>query len=122
MEDCVLVSSRESGVWLNTTPCSSLGLHMDDNTIRVAVGLRLGCSPCKPHTCHHCGANVDALASCRQSEGHHFHHSSINHLIHCALSAAKIPSELEPSWIYRIDGKRPDGIAMVPWECGKLLV
>ena len=56
-------------------------------------GNMTGCSVCKPHTCHHCGANVDTLAthglSCRQSEGRHFRHSSINDLIHCALSAAK---------------------------------
>ena len=26
-------SSRESSEWLNATPCSSLGLRIDDNTI-----------------------------------------------------------------------------------------
>ena len=107
-------------------PCSSLGLRMDDTAIRVAVGLRLGCTLCKPHNCHHCGAAVDALAthglSCKQSEGRHFRHSSLNDIIHRALSAAKIPSRLEPAGMYRNDGKRPDGITMVPWERGKLLV
>ena len=119
-------SAHESGVWLNAPPCSSLGLRMDNNTIRVAVGLRLGCSLCKPHICHHCGASVDALAthglSCRWSEGRFFRHSSINDIIRRALSAAKIPSRLEPSGVFRSDGKRPDGITMVPWERGKLLV
>ena len=119
-------SARESGVWLNAPPCSSLGLRMDDTAIRVAVGLRLGCTLCKPHNCHHCGAAVDALAthglSCKQSEGRHFRHSSLNDIIHRALSAAKIPSRLEPAGMYRNDGKRPDGITMVPWERGKLLV
>ena len=66
----------------------------DDNTIRVVVGLRIGFSVCKPHTCHHCVANVDALAthglSCRQLEGNHFRQSSINDLIYYAQSAAKI--------------------------------
>ena len=99
-------------------PCSSLGLRMDDTAIRVAVGLRLGCTLCKPHNCHHCGAAVDALAthglSCKQSEGRHFRHSSLNDIIHRALSAAKIPSRLEPAGMYRNDGKRPDGITMVP--------
>ena len=82
-------SSRESGVWLNAPLCSSLGLRMDDSTMRVAVGLRLGCSLCKPHHCHHCGAAVDTRAthglSCRQSEGHHYRHSSLNDIIYRAL-------------------------------------
>ena len=42
--------AKESGAWLNALPMSSLGLRMDDNTIRIAVGLRLGSSLCKPHT------------------------------------------------------------------------
>ena len=36
---------------------------MDDNTIRVAVGLRLGSTLCRPHTCQHCGADVNHLAT-----------------------------------------------------------
>ena len=38
------------------------------------------------------------------------------------LSSAKVPSRLEPSGLYRSDGKRPDGITIVPWKNGKLLV
>ena len=34
-------SAKESSAWLHALPISSLGLRMDDNTIRVAVGLRL---------------------------------------------------------------------------------
>ena len=52
---------RESGAWLNVLPLSSLSLGMDDSTIRVAVGLRLGAPLCRPHKCHHCGAEVDCL-------------------------------------------------------------
>ena len=119
-------SSRESGAWLQAPPVSSLGLRMDDNTIRVAVGLRLGSSLCRPHSCHHCGAEVDRYGthglSCRWSEGRHYWHVSLNDIIHRALSSAKVPSRLEPAGIYRSDGKRPDGITLVPWESGKLLV
>ena len=119
-------STRESGAWLNALPISSLGLRMDNNTIRVAVGLRLGSPLCRPHTCHHCGAAVDHLAthglSCRWSEGRHHRHAAINDILHRALSSAKIPSRLEPSGLYRSDGKRPDGITIVPWKNGKLLV
>ena len=48
--------------------------------------------------------------------------TTINDIIHQALSSAKIPSRLEPSGLYRSDGKRPDGITIVPWRRGKLLV
>ena len=56
--------AHESSVWLNVLPISSLGLHMDDSTmIRIAVGLLLGAHLCRPHSCHHCGTEVDSLAS-----------------------------------------------------------
>ena len=45
-------TSRESGAWLNVLLISSLGLRMDNDTIRVAVGLRLGAPLCRPHKCH----------------------------------------------------------------------
>ena len=119
-------SARESGVWLNALPISSLGLRMDNDTIRVAVGLRLGAPLCRPHRCHHCGLEVDALAthgfSCRQSQGRHNRHAGLNNIIHRSLTSAKVPSRLEPSGLQRADGKRPDGVTVVPWKCGKLLV
>ena len=69
-------SSKESGMWLSALPISSLGLRMDDQTVRVAVGLRLGTPLCQPHTCCHCGAEVDCLAthglSCKWSGGRHY--------------------------------------------------
>ena len=117
---------RESGAWLNVLPISSLGLRMDDSTIRVAVGLRLGAPLCRPHQCQHCGAEVDCVAthglSCRCSEGRHHRHAAINDIVHRSLTSAKIPARLEPSGLYRSDGKRPDGISVVPWKSGKLLV
>ena len=62
-------SAKESGAWLNALPIPSLGLKMDNDTIRIAVGLRLGFSLCRTHTGRHCGAEVDSLAthglSCR---------------------------------------------------------
>ena len=68
-------STKESGAWLNAPPITSLGLRMDDSTIRVAVGLRLGTTLCRPHSCHHCGTEVDHQGthglSCKKSEGRH---------------------------------------------------
>ena len=101
-------SRKESGAWLNALPVSSLGLRMDNNTVRVAVGLRLGSLLCRPHTCHHCGMQVDGTAthglSCKWSEGRHQRHAAVNDIIHCALSAAHLPSRLEPTGLSRSDG------------------
>ena len=81
---------------------------------------------CRPHSFHHCVGAVDHLAthglSCRWSEGRHHRHAAINDILHRALSSAKFSSRLEPLGIYRSDGKRPDGITIVPWKNGKFLV
>ncbi len=120
------VSAPESGAWLHALPISALGLRLDDDAIRVAVGLRLGSPLCRPHLCQHCGTEVDQLGhhglSCRKSEGRHYRHAAINDIVHRALSSAQVPSRLEPSGLSRSDGKRPDGVTMVPWENGKPLV
>ncbi len=34
--------SSGSGDWLETMPLSSIGLMMDNDSVRIAVGLRLG--------------------------------------------------------------------------------
>ena len=92
----------------------------------MAVGLRLGTPLCQPHSCNLCGAEVDHLAthglSCRWSTGRHSRHATLNDIIHRALATATIPSHLEPSGLYRSDGKRPDGASLVPWRRGKFLV
>ena len=50
---------KESGAWLHALLVSALGLRMDDEVMRVAMGLHLGVSQCHPHECHLCGAGVD---------------------------------------------------------------
>ena len=45
-----------------------------------------------------------------------------NDILHRALSSANVPSRLEPAGLDQTDGKRPDGITMVPWSNGRLLV
>jgi len=51
--------SPHSGDWLQAMPISSCGLRLDDEAMRIGVGLRLGLTLCVPHKCH-CGALVDA--------------------------------------------------------------
>jgi len=45
-------------------------------------------------------------------------HAQINDLIHRALIRAEIPSSKEPLGLSRDDGKRPDGLTLVPWHSG----
>ena len=39
-----------------------------------------------------------------------------------ALSAAAIPNTKEPQSLCRSNGKRPDGLTLVPWQSGRSLV
>ena len=46
------IQSPHSGAWLQAWPITACGLRLDDEAIRVAVGLRLGVSLCTPtHVC-----------------------------------------------------------------------
>ena len=60
--------------------------------------------------------------SCRFSIGCHFCHAMLNDILHRALSSANVPSQLELTGLDRADGKHPNGITMVPWLNGRLLV
>jgi len=48
-----------SGDWLSALPIASCGLRMDDESVRVAVALRLGLGVYVPHSCP-CGEAVGA--------------------------------------------------------------
>ena len=38
--------------WLNVVPCKNVGLKLDDQQLRISIGLRLGGNICLVHTCH----------------------------------------------------------------------
>ena len=119
------VSSKRSGDWLHALPISACGLLLEDEAVRVAVGFRLGAKLCEPHPCP-CGADVDARGahslSCRRSSGRILRHNALNDLIRRALARADVPSTLEPAGLTRVDGKRPDGLTLVPWKGGRSAV
>ena len=56
------------------------------------MGLRLGSTLCRPHTCQHCGADVNHLAthglSCKKSKGRHHRHAAINDILRTSDVAA----------------------------------
>ena len=45
----------------------------------------------------------------------------MNDLVARAFTSAGIPSSKEPHGLVRSDGKRPDGLTLVPWKGGKPL-
>ena len=116
------VTTKESGAWLNALPLTSLGLRLDDESVRIATGLRLGVPLCEPHCCCHCGQKVDQFALHVKSKGRHYRHAAINSIIQRSLAAAQIPSTLEPNGLFRSDGKRPDGLTIGPWRMGRSLI
>ena len=108
--------------WLHALSISSCGLRLDNEAIRVAVGLRLGLELCQPHSCP-CGAVVDARGlhglSCKKNAGRSLRHFQINDLTFRTLKRPDIASTKEPKGLVREDGKKPDGLTLVPWKAGK---
>ena len=111
-----------SGDWLKALPISAIGLRLDNETVRIAVGTRLGCNLCTPHTCV-CGELVDGRGThglaCRRNKARLVRHSLLNDVVHRALTKAGFPAIKEPSGLLRTDGKRPDGCSLIPWQGGK---
>ena len=85
--------------------------------MRIAVGLRLGLDLCVPHQCH-CGSPVDARGLhsfvCKRSPGRSARHHAVNYLIARSFASAGVG-------LLRSNGKRPDGVTLVPWQSGKSL-
>lgn len=119
------VSRNESGAWLQALPSPHLGTLLDSDSLRVAAALRLGCNICEIHACI-CGSTVETnghhALSCNRCHGRFPRHHALNDLIRRALISANVPCVLEPPGLSRSDGKRPDGLTLVPWQRGRSLI
>jgi len=115
-------TAPHSGDWLHALPIASCGLRLDDEAVRVAVGLRLGSNVCVPHSCG-CGTLVDAHGShafiCKRAPGRIARHQALNDVVARAFVSAGVPVAKEPVGLARQDGKRPDGLTLIPWQRGK---
>ena len=96
--------SPHGGHWLHAWPISACGLRLDDEAVRVAVGLRIGVDLCEEHDCP-CGTKVSRrgshVLSCRRGAGRLLKHDAINDIIHRALIKAQVPSQKEPKGLTR---------------------
>ena len=117
-------SSTESGDWLDALPLTSAGLKMDNATVHIAAGLRLGAPIVRPHVCV-CGAMVTVDGhhglSCRRGSGRHSRHNQINDLLCRAFISTGTLATREPHSLCTNSGKRPDGVTQVSWKIGRCL-
>ena len=84
-------AADHSGDWLHAIPISACGLRLSNESIRIAIGLRLGVEICQPFNCS-CGTLVDALGShslsCIRNPGRAQRHHFLNDLIWRSLAKA----------------------------------
>jgi len=102
-------------------PVPYLGTKLDNESLRVTLGLCLGVPIIVEHTCV-CGTNVDVFGthnlSCKHSGGRIPWHAAVNETVHCALGSGGVPAVLEPVGVCCDDGKKPDGMSLIPWRQG----
>jgi len=114
-----------AGDWLHALPSPQLGTLLDNESFRVICALRLGGSVCQPHRCS-CGEEVCANGyhglKCKFSRGRRSRHEAVNDILSRALRTAEVPNVREPPGCSRQDGKKPDGLTLVPWKRGRSLV
>ena len=58
---------------------------------------------------------------CKRSAGRTVRHNTLNDMLCRACVRSGVPSSREPIGLFRSDGKRPDGMTLVPWKVGRCL-
>lgn len=77
------------------------------------------------HTCK-CGETIDRCGHhalrCTKSAGRYPRHRELNNIIYRTLISLNVSSILEPPGVHRLDGKKADGLTIMPWHKGKSLL
>ena len=58
--------------------------------------------------------------ACKKSAGRHPRHALLNDVVWRAMQRAEVPSAKEPNNLCR-DGRRLDGVTMIPWARGRCM-
>ena len=120
------VSSTHSGDWLHALPMASYGTRLDNKTIRVAVGLRLGVNLCELHvSLWHIGGNQGLSRSILQTQSRVINLSPLSQWpgepkrepsSSRSKSLLALPIHMESEgWDH------PSGLSLIPWQRGKRL-
>ena len=108
-------ATKESGAWLNALPVSYFGTKLDNNAVRIAIGLRLKAAIVEEQKCI-CGTLVSKKVThglnCGRSSGRISRHAA-NETIRRALVSGDVPSVLEPVGVCCEDAKKPDGMTLI---------
>ena len=119
----VLSASREeSYAWIHGLLPSSLAHKMDNEVVRIAIGLRLGGPLCVPHSCCQCGAQVDKFGrhglSCRKKGEHYI---EVSNILRDCLNTVRV-DHYELSDYSESNRNSSEGTKLTPWRCGQSLV
>ena len=57
----------------------------------------------------------------KQASSKIIRHHALNDVVARAIQSAGTPVTKEPVGLTRLDGKRPDGLTLIPWQGGKPL-
>ena len=101
-----------------------IGLRLDDESVRIVIGLWIGAPLCFPYVWsvglwpswfelhrEQCRAITQGTMPWTAS--------SAERLL---LAPIDVPSILEPPGLFRSDGKHVDGVTIIPWEKGRALM
>jgi hypothetical protein len=109
--------------WLEALPCAKVGTLLEASQFRVCAGLRVGAAVCHAHPCSRCGGWEDGEGThglvCARSVGRQPRHRLVNQVIADGLRSAGFPVRLEPANLLLADGKRPDGVTLIPYSRGQ---
>ena len=96
------MSAPHASHGLNALPLPSLGLKLNNSSLRIACALRLGSPLCHPHECI-CHTQVDSNGvhglSCKRNTGRFSCRLHVNNLNKRSLESARIPTILEPQGV-----------------------
>ena len=118
----VSATRKESQAWIHGLLSSSLAHKMDNEVVRIAIGLRLGVPLCPPHRCSQCGAQVDEFGrhglSCPKKEERY---AQVGSIVRDCLDSLSV-SHCESSDYREASGNSSEGTKLTPWRCGQCLV
>ena len=118
----ILSSAKdESQAWIHGLLSSSLVQKMDNEVVRIAIGLRLGVPLCPPHRCSQCGAQVDEFGrhglSCHKKKEEY---TEIGNIVRNCLNGLRIDHYELAESSSKTDSSKDT--ALNPWRCGQPLV